>query len=252
MSFRYWTLATLSLCCFRAISGLLATTSNPKPRNSFRLLAHQVDGIPEKNQVVVVGAGVGGLATAARIASSNSNIDVTILEKNDFVGGRSGSFDVDIAKVGSFRHERGASLLPLPHIYNQLFEDCHARAVDFGLELKTCVPAYQVVYDDGDRLNVGFPEVICSTNADVRNQQLESRRKMDTLEPNGALKWDEYQRACSAFLDCGLPNFIEERLDLFSFPAFLREALRDFGKVRQNIMLTLSFKSQNQRKLLCV
>merc|ERR1719491_2533936 len=54
-----------------------------------------------------------------------------------------------------------------------------------------------------------------------------SRSKMDGFEEDGAIKWDAYMRACSAFLDCGLPNFIEEELDLGSFPKFLLEAVRD-------------------------
>eukprot|EP00522_Entomoneis_paludosa_P002673 CAMPEP_0172473010 /NCGR_PEP_ID=MMETSP1065-20121228/68640_1 /TAXON_ID=265537 /ORGANISM="Amphiprora paludosa, Strain CCMP125" /LENGTH=469 /DNA_ID=CAMNT_0013231179 /DNA_START=48 /DNA_END=1457 /DNA_ORIENTATION=- len=53
---------------------------------------------------------------------------------------------------------------------------------------------------------------------------------MNALEENGALKWDEYMTTCEAFLECGLPNFIEERLDLPSFPAFIVQSLREFGK----------------------
>lgn len=206
----------------------------------------------DRLRVVVVGGGVGGLATAARIASS-TNADVTVLEKNQHVGGRSGSFGVSIPNVGTFRHERGASLLLLPHIYNQLFEDCSARPEDFGLDIRPCVPAYQVVFDDGDRLDVGFPESSCAADASVQEQYMESRRKMDRLEPNGASNWDDYQRACSAFLDCGLPNFIEERLDILSFPAFLIEALRDFGKrwplKPHSDVLDDSFESEKMKAL---
>lgn len=225
--------STLLFGWFPLVGGFLAATSNQESQQYFLLSSTlESDVYPDTFRVVVVGSGVGGLATAARIASSDPTIDVTILEKNEHVGGRSGSFDVQIPNVGTFRHERGASLLLLPHIYNQLFEDCSANAKDFGLDIRPCVPAYQVVFDDGDRLNIGFPAKICSSDASIQAQHLESRKKMDVLEPNGALKWDEYQKACSAFLDCGLPNFIEERLDLWSFPAFLLEALKDYGKVR--------------------
>ena len=60
--------------------------------------------------------------------------------------------------------------------------------------------------------------------------EIESRQIMDQFELDGSMKWDEYMKATSAFLDCGLPNFIEERLDLLSFPSFLVEAIRDYGK----------------------
>jgi hypothetical protein len=72
---------------------------------------------------------------------------------------------------------------------------------------------------------------------------------MNSYEKDGAAKWDEYMRATSAFLDCGLPNFIEEKLDLLSFPSFLTEALRDFGKVRPLNALS-SFMIGTQNKLM--
>jgi len=47
---------------------------------------------------------------------------------------------------------------------------------------------------------------------------------------DGATKWDSYMRATAAFLDCGLPNFIEEKLDLVTLPAFILEAVKNGGK----------------------
>lgn len=193
----------------------------------------------DKVRVVIVGGGVGGLSIAARIASAcPTTCSVKILEKNLEVGGRSGSFNVTIPKLGTFRHERGPSLLLLPHIYKELFIDCSRSnhnnnednnlAEKYGLQMKQCIPAYQVVFDDGDRLNVGFRSF-------EKSSQLakESQAKMDSYEVNGSTKWKEYMTTMSAYLNCGLPNFIEEKLDLISFPAFVKEALRDYGKVRR-------------------
>lgn len=175
--------------------------------------------------VVVVGGGVGGLAIASRLAHTEL-CRVTILEKNDHLGGRCGSFNVTIPEFGTFRHERGPSLLLLPRVYRELFHDCNSSPQDCGLEIVQCVPAYQVVFDDGDRLEVGFPR----TGESLSAGEIKSRKSMDSFERNGSSKWDQYMQVCEAFLDCGLPNFIEQRLDLSSFPAFVRESLRDFGK----------------------
>ena len=222
--------------------------------------------------MVVVGAGVGGLATAARIISSqltntnNDNVEVTIIEKNsrDFVGGRCGSFDVTVNDVGTFRHERGPSLLLLKDEYEQLFADCSssnvvgsssadkktkktqqqtnnsansAAAQAFGLQMKQCVPAYQVVFDDGDTISLGFPRSKCDLGLSIEEmKQLQiveqkSISKFNALEPpNGFQKWSEYLDTCAAYLDCGLPNFIEERLHISSLPSFVYEALREGGK----------------------
>mmetsp|Transcript_4587 Transcript_4587/g.7119 ORF Transcript_4587/g.7119 Transcript_4587/m.7119 type:complete len:597 (+) Transcript_4587:93-1883(+) len=176
-------------------------------------------------RIVIVGGGVGSLATASRIAASSVDCEVIILEKNARVGGRCGSFDIETVH-GVFRHEKGPSLLLLKEVYSDLFVDCSQKNTeDYGLSLKQCIPAYQVIFDDGDCIELGFPQEKSDSAAD----QI-SRLKMDEYELNGARKWDEYMRATAAFLDCGLPNFIEEKLELTTFPAFLREALRGYGK----------------------
>jgi len=143
--------------------------------------------------------------------------------------------------LGTFRHERGPSLLLLKEEYLDVFRDCITTdstgadaGKDYGLEIRQCIPGYQVVFDDGDRVHLGFPK---NTDGEptmassVRMAEVVSRGKMDGFEEDGAIKWDAYMRACSAFLDCGLPNFIEEELDLGSFPKFFVEALRDWFKV---------------------
>jgi len=229
---------------FHVVLCLSATSQNRR--------TDKLDNVAAKHggpsRVVVVGGGVGGLAVAARIASSTDS-QVMILEKNGYLGGRCGSFDVK-TKRGVFRHERGPSLLLLKQVYQDLFQDCSGKtSEEFGLEMKQCIPAYQVVFDDGDRIELGFPVNV----PDCKDAELSSRAKMDSYEQNGAKKWDEYMQSTAAFLDCGLPNFIEERLDLPSFPAFLIEALRDGAKSwplkPHSDVLDATFDSQEMRAM---
>ena len=184
--------------------------------------------------VVVVGGGVGGLAISSRIASTEKNTKVIILEQNDQVGGRCGSFYSYSDDNGTYRHERGPSLLLLPNVYKDLFQDCTSSSSSsstdnnmFGLEMKQCIPAYQVVFDDGDAISVGIPK-----ETQQQQQQTIMEEKMNQYELNGAKKWNDYMETCQAFLDCGLPNFIEERLELSTFPSFLIQALKDNAKVK--------------------
>jgi phytoene dehydrogenase-like protein len=194
--------------------------------------------------VAVVGGGVGGLATAARIkaeadAKVSNSVKVVLIEKNSskMAGGRCGSFYVQNDK-GMFRHERGPSLLLLKDVYLELFSDCGKSAEDFGLKMVQCKPAYQVVFEDGESIMLGFPE-----NEDKKLWAMEkmSRDRMDAFEVNGASKWDEYMQNTQAFLDCGLPNFIEERLDLQSFPSFIKESLKDGLKVRKGMSISKNY-----------
>jgi phytoene desaturase (3,4-didehydrolycopene-forming) len=214
--------------------------------------------VSSRPKVLVVGSGVGGLSIAARIATSTLQSKdesirphVTILEKNDVVGGRCGSFkhvDLDSNSDGTntFRHERGPTLLLLPNVYFDAFQDCSMEdnnstvskfnsgedvmiSEKYNLRARQCIPAYRVVFDDGDMVDMGFPR--CESHDNSKRPwltaEIESQQKLNQFEVDGARKWDEYQRACAAFLNCGLPNFIEEKLHLDSFPSFLTEAVQD-------------------------
>ena len=224
--YTYLVLVLIASCRFASSFSLGQTRCNSKLLSSYNPSDTSLYA-RSGPRVIIVGGGVGGLAIASRIASSLPNAEVTILEKNEEVGGRTGSFDVNVNGCGVFRHERGPSLLLLPQIYQDLFKETGmGTPEDYGLEMLPCTPAYQVVFDDGDRINVGF-----SAKSPLSTKQVHvSRTKMDSFEANGAAKWDEYMKICEAYLDCGLPNFIEERFDLGSFPAFLQAALGGFGK----------------------
>lgn len=187
--------------------------------------------------VVVVGGGVGGMAVAARIASqqqkSSGKTRVTLLEKNSQIGGRCGSFWVNPSgtdKNNLYRHEQGPSLLLLKSVYEDVFRETTGKeAIDYGLDMVQCSPAYQIVFDDGDCISVGFPKAVGDEGA-LSEEEIKSRAQMDAYEPNGAQKWDDYMATTAAYLDAGLPNFIEEKLDLWSLPTFLYRSLKDSAK----------------------
>ena len=66
------------------------------------------------SRVVVVGAGVGGLAAACRLAADRHR--VTVLEAAEQVGGKLGSYE----RAG-FRFDTGPSLLTMPEVFRDLF-----------------------------------------------------------------------------------------------------------------------------------
>ncbi|MGZ4624098.1 MAG: FAD-dependent oxidoreductase, partial [Blastococcus sp.] len=65
-------------------------------------------------RVAVVGAGLGGLAAAARLAALGHR--VTVLEQADDVGGKLGWYARD-----GHAFDTGPSLLTLPQVYRDLF-----------------------------------------------------------------------------------------------------------------------------------
>ncbi|HEX6499324.1 MAG TPA: FAD-dependent oxidoreductase [Micromonosporaceae bacterium] len=79
------------------------------------------------SRVVVVGAGVGGLACAARLAALGHR--VTVLERSEAVGGKLGRYERS-TPVGVFRFDTGPSLLTLPQVFADLFAGTGAGNLD--------------------------------------------------------------------------------------------------------------------------
>ncbi|OZJ06681.1 hypothetical protein BZG36_00431 [Bifiguratus adelaidae] len=96
--------------------------------------------------VVVVGAGVGGVATAARLASQG--IKVTVVEKNDFVGGRCSLLYQD-----GHRFDQGPSLYLMPKIFKETFDDL-GHNIEDHIDLLKCERNYRVHFHDGDSIQL--------------------------------------------------------------------------------------------------
>ncbi len=105
----------------------------------------------ELPHAVVIGAGLGGLAAAARLGAKGYR--VTVLEKLDGPGGRAYVFRQD-----GFTFDAGPTIVTAPYIFEQLWEACGAKLSD-DVELRACDPFYKIRFDDGSVFNYsGDPE----------------------------------------------------------------------------------------------
>lgn len=98
------------------------------------------------SRVVVVGAGVGGLAAAVRLAAGGHA--VTVLEQADVVGGKLGV----LARDG-FVFDTGPSLVTMPHLYRDLFAATGAP-LDEVLHLERLDVACRYRFPDGTVLDL--------------------------------------------------------------------------------------------------
>ena len=101
---------------------------------------------------LVIGAGVGGTATAARLA--HAGFKVTVLEKNDFTGGRCSLLHYQAEDGGAYRFDQGPSLLLLPRLFHQTFEELGTSLEDEGVELRKCEPNYRIWFGDGEQFEL--------------------------------------------------------------------------------------------------
>jgi phytoene desaturase len=99
--------------------------------------------------VVVIGAGVGGLAVAARLAAAGHQ--VTVCEATDRVGGKLGRFEKE-TRLGRFRFDTGPSLLTMPHVFQELFART-GDPLDRAITLRPLEPLTRYRFADGTRLD---------------------------------------------------------------------------------------------------
>jgi phytoene desaturase len=147
------------------MSGLGSTTSVLRIDSLMRTTS--------KRRVVVIGAGIGGLAAAARLA--RDGFDVRVVEKEAGPGGRCGRLEKD-----GFVWDIGPTILLLPDVLREHFAACGARLED-KLALTQCDPNYRMHFRDGSTLTM---------SADLRAM----RTELDRLAPGsfqGFLKFME-------------------------------------------------------------
>jgi len=90
---------------------------------------------------VVVGAGIGGLASAVRLA--RHGFDVTVVERHETPGGR-----VGVWQSAGFTFDTGASLVMMTDQWRRLFQDVGRRLEDY-LSLVRIDPCYRIHFPDG-------------------------------------------------------------------------------------------------------
>jgi diapolycopene oxygenase len=88
-------------------------------------------------KVAVIGGGLGGLATAARLA--RAGLEVTVFEQNPAVGGKAGEL-----RLAGCRFDTGPSLLTMPQVVDDLFTDLgESRAAHLHLRPLDVLCRYQ-------------------------------------------------------------------------------------------------------------
>ena len=206
-------------------------TSSPKTMAGVVVAAYVTVAKALAPSVVVVGGGVGGLATAGRLQGLGA--EVTVLEQNTEFGGR-----VSEWRKNDWRIEMGASLLLLPETYR---ETLRALGDVENFDVDRVDPSYSVFFDDGaDKVELGG-----SDEAKLRERL--------NQEGDGAYdRYVEYLKTAGEYLRTGWPLFVEEDLTKVSLlPRFLNTALREWPLQSHDAHLRRFFPSEPRLRALC-
>ena len=97
-------------------------------------------------KVIVLGAGISGLSTAAYLAKLGFKVE--ILEKYSIPGGRARKLEAE-----GFIFDMGASWYGLPNVYEKFFNDFNYHTSDF-FKLVQLNPGYRIFFDKDEIIDV--------------------------------------------------------------------------------------------------
>lgn len=124
-------------------------------------------------KVIIVGAGPGGLATAMQLAQAG--VEVTVLEKQAWVGGRTANFS-----IAGHTFDIGPTFFLYPRVLNEIFASV---GLDLNSEvpMKRLDPQYRISFGAGGRI-------------DATHKLTEMERQITALSPDDAGAISRYMR----------------------------------------------------------
>lgn len=162
------------------------------------------------SRIVVVGAGLAGLAAACHLVGAGHR--VTVVEAADGPGGRSGRLQRD-----GFTFDTGPSVLTMVELVDQALRAAGSSVAD-ELTLTRLDPAYRARYADGSTLHVRA------------GQQAMRAEIAEQCGPADAEAFDDFVDWLRRLYEVELPNFIDRNfdspLDLLARPWAAAELLR--------------------------
>lgn len=143
--------------------------------------------ISERKKAVIIGAGIGGMATAISLAKNGYS--VSVFEKGPLPGGRCGQ----LIREGH-RFDLGATMMLMPGVYREVFEFL-GLDIDRCFDTTTLDELYRFYFDDGSSLAF-------TTDEDRMREQLEG------IEAGSFIKEQAYLKEGYAFYNLGKEKLI--------------------------------------------
>ncbi len=95
----------------------------------------------QKKNIIIIGSGFGGLATASRLLSNGHN--VTIFEKRDKPGGRAYVYEQN-----GFKFDGGPTVITAPFMFDDIFQAAGKKRENY-IEFVPCSPFYRIFDHNG-------------------------------------------------------------------------------------------------------
>lgn len=185
-------------------------------------------------KVIIIGAGVGGLATACIL--SQAGYKVTIYEKNNQPGGRAGTFTAK-----GFTFDTGPSWYLMPDIFEDFFKLLGEDA-DKLLKLQRLDPSYRVFFKD--KL-FGAVDIVGDVEKDGST--------LEAIEPGARTKLRNYLEKSTYQYNLAIDKFLYKNYDSpldFLTPQMLTQGLRMNVLSSMESYVAKHFSSEEVRKIM--
>jgi len=157
---------------------------------------------PNSKSVVIVGSGLGSLATALRL--STLGYDVTILEKFSQAGGR-----LNQIVLGDFKFDIGPSFMSMSYELDELFQSCGLKN---PVQLEPLEPLYQVFFENNPRPYQIWKDL----------SKLE--KEFAAIEPGLAPKVEKYLKRAQQFFED--TDSVVIKTNFYGYGDYLKKLLR--------------------------
>ena len=148
---------------------------------------------PGDMKIVVIGAGMGGMTAAARLARTGHS--VTLYEASDTFGGK-----LRTEWIGKFAFDTGPSLLTLPAVYKDFFIRT-GKPLGLLCEIMAVDPSFDYRFADGT--SVTFANL-------SRHHTLNAIRK--AFGEDASRQWDQMMKRATKMWDVSREPFVESEL----------------------------------------
>jgi phytoene desaturase len=153
-----------------------------------------------KKSVVIIGAGIGGIATSIYLSKKGYN--VSVFEKNSSAGGRCGQLVRD-----GHRFDLGATMLMMPNIYREIFDSLGIPLFENN-EIKSLDNLYKIYFDNDE---------VISFTTDKEKMKLQHEK----IEPGSYAKSRKYVTDGYEIFQIGINKLIGRNFDnVFQFANF--------------------------------
>ena len=139
--------------------------------------------------VLVVGGGIGGLSSACYLADAGA--DVTLLEKNEQLGGRASRLEQD-----GFVFDMGPSWYLMPDVFERFFEYFGKEPGDY-YDLEHLDPHYRIFFKDDDQ-------------ADITPERAHNRALFESYEDGAGQAFQEYLDTSETHYRTAMDKFVYE------------------------------------------